>query len=131
VAGGGDTHRLTLSDMVMVKDNHVAEMGLSEAVAHFREEKSFATKIEVEVERPEDGPRAADAGADIVLLDNMTPDEVREGVEMLPEGVLAEASGGIGIEDVPAYAKTGVDVISMGSLTHSAPSLDLSFRTGE
>jgi nicotinate-nucleotide pyrophosphorylase (carboxylating) len=130
-AGGGDTHRLTLSGMVMVKDNHVAEMGLEEAIRHFREEKSFATKIEVEVERPADAPRAADAGADIVLLDNMTPAEVREGVEMLPDDVLAEASGGIGIPDVPEYATTGVDVISMGSLTHSANSLDLSFRTGE
>jgi len=130
-AGGGDTHRLTLSGMVMVKDNHVAEMGLEEAIRHFREEKSFATKIEVEVERPADAPRAADAGADIVLLDNMTPAEVREGVEMLPDDVLAEASGGIGIPDVPEYATTGVDVISMGSLTHSANSMDLSFRTGE
>jgi nicotinate-nucleotide pyrophosphorylase (carboxylating) len=115
----------------MVKDNHVAEMGMAEAVARFREEKSFATKIEVEVERPKDTVRAAEAGADIVLLDNMTPAEVREGVESLPEGVLAEASGGIGIADVPDYAKTGVDVISMGSLTHSSNSLDLSFRTVE
>ena len=130
-AGGGDTHRLTLSGMVMVKDNHVAEMGLEEAILHFREEKSFATKIEVEVERPADARRAAEAGADIVLLDNMTPEEVEEGVELLPEGVLAEASGGIGFEDVPDYAATGADVISMGSLTHSAASLDLSFRTGE
>ncbi|WP_276279429.1 carboxylating nicotinate-nucleotide diphosphorylase [Halorussus caseinilyticus] len=130
-AGGGDTHRLTLSGMVMVKDNHVAEMGMEAAVAHFRAEKSFATKIEVEVERPEDAARAADAGADIVLLDNMSPAEVREGVAALPEGVIAEASGGIGIADVPDYAATGVDVISMGSLTHSASSLDLSFRTGE
>ncbi|WP_276301951.1 carboxylating nicotinate-nucleotide diphosphorylase [Halorussus lipolyticus] len=129
-AGGGDTHRLTLSGMVMVKDNHVAEMGMAEAVRHFRDEKSFATKIEVEVERPEDAARAAEAGADIVLLDNMTPAEVSEGVEVLPEDVLAEASGGIGISDVPEYAGTGVDVISMGSLTHSADTLDLSFRTG-
>ncbi|UPW00978.1 carboxylating nicotinate-nucleotide diphosphorylase [Halorussus gelatinilyticus] len=130
-AGGGDTHRLTLSGMVMVKDNHVAEMGLENAVRHFREQKSFATKIEVEVERPDDARRAADAGADIVLLDNMTPDEVREGVAALPDEVLAEASGGIRFEDVPDYAATGVDVISMGALTHSADSLDLSFRTGE
>lgn len=130
-AGGGDTHRLTLSGMVMVKDNHVAEMGLEEAVSHFQERKSFATKIEVEVESPEDGVRAAEAGADIVLFDNMSPAEVREGVEMLPDGVLAEASGGIGIEAVQEYAGTGVDVISIGSLTHSAASLDLSFRTGE
>ena len=130
-AGGGDTHRLTLSGMVMVKDNHVAEMGLEEAVRRFREEKSFATKIEVEVEAPADALRAADAGADIVLLDNTSPAEVREGVELLPDDVLAEASGGITIPDVPDYAATGVDVISMGSLTHSAPTLDLSFRTGE
>ncbi len=131
VAGGGDTHRLTLSGMVMVKDNHVAEMGLEGAIERFRERKSFATKLEVEVESPEMGARAADAGADIVLFDNLSPDEVRDGVERLPDGVLAEASGGITLDTVADYAATGVDVVSMGSLTHSAPSLDFSFRTGE
>ncbi|AEH36494.1 carboxylating nicotinate-nucleotide diphosphorylase [Halopiger xanaduensis] len=133
VAGGGDTHRLDLSHMVMVKDNHVAEMGLEDAIAHFQERTSFATKLDVEVETVADAPRAADAGADIVLLDNMTPAETREAVDALAdyEGVLAEASGGITLETVADYAATGVDVISMGSLTHSAPSLDLSFRTGE
>lgn len=133
VAGGGDTHRLDLSHMVMVKENHVAEMGLEEAVAHFRERVSFATKIEVEVETLEDAPRAADAGADIVLLDNMEPAAVETAVSELTDydGVLAEASGGITLERVSEYAATGVDVISMGALTHSAPSLDLSFRTGE
>jgi nicotinate-nucleotide pyrophosphorylase (carboxylating) len=138
VAGGGDTHRLDLSHMVMVKDNHVAEMGLESAVAHFRERASFATKVEVEVEDPADAPRAADAGADIVLLDNMAPEETAKAVERLRETatdlgreVLAEASGGITVEDVPAYAESGVDVISMGSLTHSAATLDYSFRTGE
>ncbi|WP_136717235.1 carboxylating nicotinate-nucleotide diphosphorylase [Halorientalis salina] len=133
VAGGGDTHRLDLSHMVMVKDNHVAEMGMETAVAHFRERASFATKIEVEVETPDDAPRAAEAGADIVLLDNMTPGETAEAIERLratDADVLAEASGGITIEDVPDYAKTGVDVISMGNLTHSANTLDYSFRTG-
>ncbi|WP_049969735.1 carboxylating nicotinate-nucleotide diphosphorylase [Haladaptatus cibarius] len=129
-AGGGDTHRLTLSGMVMVKDNHIAEMGLVGAVSHFRERASFATKIEVEVERPQDGERAAEAGADIVLFDNCTPAEIERGVKLLPDGVLAEASGGIEIEDVPDYAATGVDVISLGTLTHSARSLDFSFRTG-
>jgi len=129
VAGGGDTHRLDLSHMVMVKDNHVAEIGLEDAVAHFREKASFATKIEVEVEAPADAPRAAKAGADIVLLDNMTPAETRDAVGRLPDGVLAEASGGITVADVPDYAATGVDVISMGALTHSAPALDFSFRT--
>ena len=129
-AGGGDTHRLDLSHMVMVKDNHVAEMGLEAAVDHFRERVSFATKIEVEVETPEDAPRAAEAGADIVLLDNLPPADTERAVRLLPDGTLAEASGGITVDDVPAYAETGVDVISMGSLTHSADTLDLSFRTG-
>ncbi|MXV61752.1 carboxylating nicotinate-nucleotide diphosphorylase [Natronorubrum sp. JWXQ-INN-674] len=132
VAGGGDTHRLDLSHMVMVKDNHIAEMGLEGAINHFRDRTSFATKLDVEVETVEDAPRAAAAGADIVLLDNMTPDETAEAVSLLDDdGVLAEASGGITLETVADYAATGVDVISMGSLTHSAPSLDLSFRTGE
>ncbi len=130
VAGGGDTHRLDLSQMVMVKDNHIAEMGMAGAIEHFRERASFATNIEVEVESPEDGSRAAEAGADIVLFDNLSPAAVERGVETLPAGTLAEASGGITIDDVPDYAGTGVDIISMGSLTHSAPSLDYSFQTG-
>ncbi len=130
-AGGGDTHRLDLSHMVMVKDNHIAEMGMDDAIAHFAERTSFATNIEVEVERPDDAPRAADAGADIVLLDNLSPEETARGVELLGDSALAEASGGITHETVPAYAQTGVDIISMGSLTHSAPTLDLSFRTSE
>ncbi|RZV12296.1 nicotinate-nucleotide pyrophosphorylase [carboxylating] [Natrinema hispanicum] len=133
VAGGGDTHRLDLSHMVMVKDNHIAELGLEDAVERFQERTSFATNVEVEVETVADAPRAADAGADIVLLDNMTPEQTEAAVDELTdyESVLAEASGGITLADVPDYAATGVDVISMGSLTHSAPSLDLSFRTGE
>ncbi|ELY58657.1 carboxylating nicotinate-nucleotide diphosphorylase [Natronolimnohabitans innermongolicus] len=133
VAGGGDTHRLDLSHMVMVKENHIAELGLEGAVERFQERTSFATKVEVEVETVDDAPRAAAAGADIVLLDNMSPDETADAVDRLAddEHVLAEASGGISLETVADYAATGVDVISMGSLTHSAPSLDLSFRTGE
>ena len=136
-AAGGDTHRLDLSHMVMVKDNHIAEMGLESAVAHFRERISFTTKIEVEVEEPEDAPRAAEAGADVVLLDNMAPETTERAVDLLRERaadlgreVLAEASGGITLETVPDYAATGIDVISMGSLTHSTASLDYSFRTG-
>ncbi|WP_339104901.1 carboxylating nicotinate-nucleotide diphosphorylase [Haloterrigena salinisoli] len=132
VAGGGDTHRLDLSHMVMVKDNHVAEMGLEGAIEHFRERTSFATKLDVEVESVDDAPRAAEAGADIVLLDNMTPNETAEAVDLLADyDALAEASGGITLETVADYAATGVDIVSMGSLTHSAPSLDLSFRTGD
>lgn len=130
VAGGGDTHRLDCSHMVMVKDNHIAEMGLDAAVSHFRERTSFTTKIEVEVERPVDGQRAAAAGADIVLFDNLAPAAVEEGYAMLPNDTLGEASGGITIETVPEYAATGIDVISLGSLTHSAAALDYSFQTG-
>ena len=137
-AAGGDTHRLDLSHTVMVKDNHVAELGLERAVERFRDRVSFATKVEVEVEEPGDAPRAAAAGADIVLLDNMDPETTEEAVDLLAERaadlgreVLAEASGGITVETVPEYAATGVDVISLGSLTHSAAALDYSFRTGE
>ena len=135
---GGDTHRLDLSHTVMVKDNHVAELGLERAVERFRDRVSFATKVEVEVEEPGDAPRAAAAGADVVLLDNMDPETTEEAVDLLAERaadlgreVLAEASGGITVETVPEYAATGVDVISLGSLTHSAAALDYSFRTGE
>ena len=135
---GGDTHRLDLSHAVMVKDNHVAELGLERAVERFRDRVSFATKVEVEVEEPGDAPRAAAAGADVVLLDNMDPETTEEAVDLLAgraadlgREVLAEASGGITVETVPEYAATGVDVISLGSLTHSAAALDYSFRTGE
>ena len=132
-AGGGDTHRLDLSHMVMIKDNHVAELGIERAVNRFRERASFATKIEVEVESPADAVRAAEAGADVVLLDNLEPDAVAQAVERLDESdaeAIVEASGGITVETVSEYATTGVDVVSMGSLTHSASSLDYSFRTG-
>ena len=129
-AGGGDTHRLDLSHMVMIKDNHVAELGVERAIERFRERASFASKIEVEAETTETAVAAAKAGADIVLLDNMTPAETATAVEAVPDSVLTEASGDITIETLPRYAETGVDVVSLGSLTHSAPSLDLSFRTG-
>lgn len=129
-AGGGDTHRLDLSHMVMVKDNHVAELGMETAIERFRQRVSFATKIEVEVEAPSAAVEAVEAGADIVLLDNMTPEAVERAVQSVDGRALTEASGGITAEDVPDYAATGVDIISMGSLTHSASALDFSFRTG-
>ena len=133
VAGGGDTHRLDLSHMAMVKDNHVAELGLEGAIERVRERASFATALDVEVEDSADAARAAEAGADVVLLDNMTPAETAAAVKRVRDcdaDALTEASGGITVETVPKYAATGVDVISMGGLTHSAPALDLSFRTG-
>jgi nicotinate-nucleotide pyrophosphorylase (carboxylating) len=129
-AGGGDTHRLDLSHMVMIKENHIAELGLTEAVERFAERTSFATKLEVEVETPADAPRAAAAGADIVLLDNMAPEETRHAVELLDDAALAEASGGITLSEVSEYAATGVDIISMGLLTYGTTWLDCSFQTG-
>ncbi len=129
-AGGGDTHRLDLSHMILIKENHIAELGVRQAVERFRQRASFASKIEVEAETTEAAVAAAEAGADIVLLDNMTPAETKTAVEAVPDGVLTEASGDITVETLPRYAETGVDIVSLGSLTHSAPTLDLSFRTG-
>jgi len=137
VAGGGDTHRLDLSHMVMIKDNHIAELGLEAAIEEFRERVSFATRIEVEAESADQAQRAVEAGADIILLDNFSPAELSEVVDSLTEQievadrkVRIEASGGITVDSVADYASTGVDIISMGSLTHSAETLDYSFRTG-
>lgn len=137
VAGGGDTHRLDLSHMVMIKENQIAELGLETAVETFRDRVSFATKIEVEAESADQARRAVEAGADIVLLDNFSAAETRGVVDSLrgviddtDRNVLIEASGGITVDIVADYAATGVDIISMGSLTHSADSLDYSFRTG-
>ena len=136
VAGGGDSHRLDLSHMVLIKDNHIAELGVETAVDRFREQASVATRIEVEAESESEARRAIAAGADIVLLDNFAPVGLREAVDALAapiaaadREVLLEASGGIGLESVADYADTGVDIVSMGSLTHSAGSLDYSFRT--
>lgn len=124
--GGGDPHRYNLADAVLIKENHIAVLGLETAVERARERASFTTKIEVEAETREQAERAAAAGADIVLLDNMSPNEVRECVDGLPEDVLAEASGGITPENVDEYAETGVDVVSMGSLTYASNWLDVS-----
>jgi nicotinate-nucleotide pyrophosphorylase (carboxylating) len=136
-AGGGDTHRLDLSHMAMVKDNHAAAVGFEAAVERVRERASFATQVEVEVASPDDAPVAVDAGADIVMFDNCDPEAVERGVELVREAdpaagtdraVLTEASGGLTIPALAEYATTGVDICSLGSLTHSAPALDLSFR---
>ncbi len=130
--GGGDPHRFGLDDAVLIKDNHIAVIGsVEEAVKRARETVGFTKKVGVEVENPEQALEAAEAGADHVLLDNMTPDDVRKAVEAvknLDPDVVTEASGGITPDNVEEYAATGVDVISMGWLTHSAPALDASLR---
>jgi len=132
--GGGDTHRLRLDDAVLIKDNHLELAGsVGACVRKAKERVSFAKKVEVEVTTAEEAVEAAQAGADIVLLDNMTPKEVggcltflmRRG---LRDRVLVEASGGIRKENLASYAKTGVDVISVGAITHSASAIDMSLE---
>ncbi|MDD3717459.1 MAG: carboxylating nicotinate-nucleotide diphosphorylase [Actinomycetota bacterium] len=125
-AGGGKNHRFGLYDAVLIKDNHVAAVGgTGKAVKSAREAVGKDMSIEVEVQRLEDLEEAIQAGADVIMLDNMDPGEVREAVERARGRVRLEASGGINLENVAAYAQTGVDFISAGALTHSARALDI------
>jgi len=130
-AGGGWNHRAGLSDAVLVKDNHLGRLGISEAVALARRWWP-GRLVEVECDRPEQVVEAVVAGASAVLLDNMTPSLVSECVAIVrartaeaPGTVLVEASGGVTLDSAPAYAAAGVDLISVGAITHSAPILDL------
>jgi len=132
--GGGDTHRMSLTDMILIKDNHLKIIGdVEKAIKIAKRLASFTKKIEIEVSSLKDAIKAAKNGADIIMLDNMTPNEIKEVIETLKklglrEKVLIEASGGITPENVEEYAKTGVDIISLGYLTHSAPALDISLE---
>ncbi|MEZ0248588.1 MAG: carboxylating nicotinate-nucleotide diphosphorylase [Thermoproteus sp.] len=125
--GGGDPHRFNLADAVLIKDNHIAIYGdLEGLIKTIRARTSFMKKIEVEVSSYEDALRAYRAGADALLLDNMKPGEIVPIVEELKGKVVLEASGGITPENVVDYAKTGVDVISSGYITHGSRWLDFS-----
>jgi len=133
--GGGANHRLGLDDGVLIKDNHLAMAGsVADAVRRAREVAGHLHKIEVEVATLEQIKEALDAQADILLLDNMTPEMVRQAVQIVSERegedrrTLLEASGGINLSNVRQYAEAGVDLISIGALTHSAPSVDISFK---
>lgn len=127
--GGGVNHRLGLSDCIMLKDNHIgAAGGIVKALALAHKNASFAHKIEIEVENLEDAALAVDAGADIIMLDNMAPDQVAEAVRVVAGRALVECSGNITLENIGDYARTGVDVISCGALTHSAGILDVSMK---
>lgn len=124
--GGGDPHRFNLSDAVLIKDNHLALVGsVREAVKLARKITSFTKKIEVEVTSYEQAVEAYEVGADAILLDNMKPEEILPIVNRLKGKILIEASGGITPENVGEYAKTNVDIISSGYITHSSRSLDL------
>jgi len=133
-AGGGDTHRLSLSDMILIKDNHLKYFkSVKSAVEKAKEKNSFYRKIEVEVSNLNEAIEAAEAGADIVMLDNFTPEEVAETIKVLEEKglrnrVLIEVSGGVTEENIVEYAKAQPDVISLGILTHSAKAVDLSLE---
>jgi nicotinate-nucleotide pyrophosphorylase (carboxylating) len=130
--GGGDTHRLRLDDMVLIKDNHrVLFKSLTEAIKALKKHLSFSKKIEVEVEDFETMLEAVEAGADIIMLDNMSPEKVTEAIQLLNDkglrkGVIIELSGGINETNIAKYADLGADVISSGALTHSYHSIDLS-----
>lgn len=130
--GGGDPHRSALDDMVLIKDNHIAVVGsVEEALKRAKKNVSFSKKIEIEVENAEDAVIAAENGADIIMFDNMSPKEAQDTLDILienglRENVLIEISGGITEDNILDYAPLDVDIISLGSLTHQASSLNFS-----
>ncbi|WP_246940796.1 carboxylating nicotinate-nucleotide diphosphorylase [Bacillus pinisoli] len=129
--GGGSNHRFGLYDGVMIKDNHIAFSGsITNAVKAVRAKTGHMVKIEVETESREDVLEAIEAGADVIMFDNREPSEVLEFVKLVPKHIVTEASGGITVDRLAEYGKTGVDYISLGMLTHSYKALDISFVTG-
>jgi nicotinate-nucleotide pyrophosphorylase (carboxylating) len=126
-AGGGLNHRMNLSSNVLIKDNHLAaaEGDIGIAVRRARDVAPAGMKVEVECDTLDQVKRAIDAGADVILLDNMSLLEMREAVRQVEGGAVVEASGGVTLETVRPIAETGVNWISVGALTHSAPALDL------
>ena len=132
--GGGDPHRYGLDDCVLIKDNHLELVpSVAEAVKRARNGISFTKMVEIEVRSLEDAEEAARAGADIIMLDNIAPPEIKEWLgeldkKGLRESFIYEASGGITFENAADYAAAGVDIISLGALTHSVRSLDVKFE---
>ncbi len=127
--GGGSNHRFSLSDGVLIKDNHIAAAGgIKNAVEAVRKSIPHTVKIEVETESLEEVQEALDCGADIIMLDNMTNDQMMEAVKLINKRALVEASGNVSEETIVGIAKTGVDIISVGKLTHSANSVDISMN---
>jgi len=131
--GGGVNHRMNLGDMVLIKDNHIAVlrrrgMSISEIVRQAKNKTPRTIKIEIETTNPEEAAEAAEAGADIVMLDNMSLDQMRQAVSLISHKSIVEASGGVSLDNVRLIAETGVDWISVGALTHSARALDISMK---
>lgn len=127
--GGGYNHRYNLSDGVLLKDNHIgAAGGVKEAVTMAKEYAPFVRKIEVEVENLDMVREAVEAGADIIMLDNMTPDKMKEAVKLIDGRALTECSGNVTRENIQNMIDVGVDYVSSGALTHSAPIMDISLK---
>ena len=126
LAGGGTNHRFRLDDAVMIKDNHIAFAGgISQAIEKVKTTLGHMVKIEVEVDNLDQLETCLKHNIDAVLLDNMQPETLRQAVKLIDGKLIAEASGGINLDTVQEIAETGVDIISVGALTHSAPCLDL------
>ncbi len=127
--GGGNNHRYNLSDGILLKDNHIGAAGsITNAVKMAKEYAPFVRKIEIEVENLEMLKEALDAGADIIMLDNMSPEDMKKAVEMVKGKAQTECSGNVTKENIKRLTDIGVDFISSGALTHSAPILDLSLK---
>lgn len=127
--GGGQNHRYNLSDGVLLKDNHIgAAGGITAAVKAARAYAPFVRKIEIEVETPEQAAEAAEAGADIIMLDNMSPKEMKKAVDLIGGRAKTECSGNVTRENIEKMKDVGVDYVSSGALTHSAPILDISMK---
>ena len=127
--GGASNHRFGLYDGIMIKDNHIDFIGsIAEAIGLAKDKSGHMVKIEVETSTPEQVLEAVNAGADIIMFDNCTLEEIKRLVELVPPGIVTEASGGITLESLEGYRDTGVDYISLGCLTHSAKALDISAK---
>jgi nicotinate-nucleotide pyrophosphorylase (carboxylating) len=125
--GGGHNHRMGLFDGVLIKDNHLKLIGsIAEAISRIKKVTGVRFQIEVETSRLEEVREALAAGADMIMLDNMSLNRMRKSVEMINGRALIEASGGITLRNVRKVAETGVNIISIGSLTHSPKALDIS-----
>jgi len=134
IVGGGDPHRNNLSSMILIKDSHIQIVGnIKEALSRAKANSSFTQKIEIEVNTEHQAIEAAESGADIIMLDNMEPRDIKKTIDKLVkrmgrEKIIIEASGGINSDNAIKYASTGVDVISLGSITNSAAPIDMSLE---
>ena len=127
--GGGRNHRFSLADGILIKDNHIAACGsITEAVEKVRAQVPHTLKIEVETENLEQVRECLACGVEVIMLDNMNLTQMREAVKLVNGKALVEASGGVTSDNIRKIAKTGVDLISVGALTHSAPACDISMR---